>query len=97
MKETAVNRDAPRYGDYPELFCDLRADMPVDVNHPSILARILREARLDVILELVPMDHLRRELPNLFVPDYTRRLWTRVLEILDERRQDVSDSVKPSR
>jgi hypothetical protein len=67
------------YGDYPELFWDLSPEQPIDASDPVILARLLTHARLDVIIELAPMDVLRRELDELVVPDHTREFWRTVL------------------
>jgi hypothetical protein len=73
-----------RYGDYPELFWDLQPEQPVNVAEPVVLARLLTQARLDVIVELVPMDLLRRELERLPIPDHTLGFWRTVLEGLPD-------------
>jgi hypothetical protein len=73
-----------RYGDYPELFWDLQPEQPVNVAEPVVLARLLTQARLDVIAELIPMDLLERELERLPIPDHTREFWRTVLEGLSD-------------
>lgn len=69
-----------RYGHYPALFWDLRSEEAIDVEHPSILARILTQGSLEMIAELVPLDVARRELPSLPMPEHARRFWQVVLE-----------------
>lgn len=72
----------PCYGQYPELFWDLRADAAIDAEHPSILARILTQGSLEMIAELVSLDVLRRDLALLPMPEHTRRFWSVVLELI---------------
>lgn len=74
-------KSPPCYGDYPELFWDMKPDEPILADHPMIIARVLREGSLKAIFELVPFDLLERHLPDLVVPEYVRRFWSRVLEI----------------
>ena len=85
MSRSAEQRGQARYGDYPELFWDLKPEAPIDVSRPSILARVLQGASLQTIRQLVPLSLLRRELPTLPVPEHTRLFWTRVVELLDEK------------
>ena len=84
---TARRRDPPRYGDYPELFWDMKPDEPILADHPMIIARLLREGSLDAIFKLVRFDVLERQLPDLVIPEETRRFWKRVLELRRERSQ----------
>lgn len=79
----ATGDPPPRYGDYPELFWDLKPDAEIDLDHPVIVARVLREGNLRHVRELVPMEVLRKHLPDIFIPDHVRRFWTRVLELRD--------------
>ncbi|HEX2203196.1 MAG TPA: hypothetical protein VHG91_07850 [Longimicrobium sp.] len=70
-----------RYGDYPELFWDLQPDAEIDLDHPLIVARVLREGNLRHVRELVPLEVLRKHLPDIFIPEHVRLFWTRVLEL----------------
>lgn len=76
----------PRYGDYPELFWDLRPDAPINVEQPFVLARLLSHARPEIIRHLVPVSLIRRELPSLPVLEHTRTFWTMVLDALDAQQ-----------
>lgn len=86
-----------RYGDFPELFWDLRADAPVDSEHPSILARVITNGSLDAISKLVSFDVLRRDLDILPVPEHTRRFWRVVLDVLSEGHPVVGTSARRKR
>ena len=70
-----------RYGEFPELFWDLRADETVDYEHPSVIARVITRGSTAAIARLVSLDVLRRELENLPVPEHTRRFWRTVLDL----------------
>lgn len=59
----------------------MKPEAPIALEEPMIIARVLREGRLAAIFELVPFPVLERELPQLVIPDHTRRFWSRVLEI----------------
>lgn len=76
----------PVYGDFPELFWDLRSDAPVDAEHPSILARLLECAKPAVIARLVSLDTIRNELDALPVPEHTRRFWRIVVDFPDREQ-----------
>ncbi|HEX8694880.1 MAG TPA: hypothetical protein VF746_20805 [Longimicrobium sp.] len=83
MASTAERKDThdpPRYGDYPELFWDMKPEEPILADHPMIVARLLREGSLKAIFDLVPFDVLERQLPELVIPEHTRLFWSRVLE-----------------
>jgi len=75
-----MREPAYRYGDFPELFWDLQPDAPVDVENPSILARVIQYGNMEAIRKLVRPEVLRRELSTLFVPEHTRRFWWKVLD-----------------
>jgi len=45
--------DPPRYGDYPELFWDLRPEEPINVEHPTVLGRILASGSFEMIRAMV--------------------------------------------
>jgi hypothetical protein len=75
--------DPPRYGDYPELFWDLRPDEPINVEQPFVLARLLSHGTPETIWSLVPPSLIQRELPTLPLLEHTRRFWGRVLAALD--------------
>jgi hypothetical protein len=76
----------PKYGDYPELFWDLKPEEPIDVEQPWVLARLLTTAAPDTIRRLAPISLIRREFPNLPLPDHTRRFWEMVFEAMDRRK-----------
>ncbi len=71
-----------RYGDFPELFWDLEPDAIVDARHPSILARILVRGSMDAIRTLVSFAEVRRQLPDLPMPEHARRFWAVVVDRL---------------
>ena len=86
MASTAEQKDShdpPRYGDYPELFWDLRPTEVINVEQPFVLARILTHATPETIWRLVPVSVIRRELPTLPMPEHSRRFWGMVLDALD--------------
>jgi hypothetical protein len=80
-------RETPtyRYGDFPELFQDLRPEVEVDRDDPLIITRVLREGNLSHVQKLIRTDVLRRELDNLELPYNIRSFWTLVLMKLGER------------
>lgn len=80
----APSRRTHCYGEFPELFWDLRPDAAIDAEHPSILARLLVHGTPDTISKLVSLDVLRRELGTLPVPEHTRRFWRVVLDLTSE-------------
>lgn len=75
----------PRYGDYPMLFWDMKAEEPINIDNPFVLARLLTQATPETIRELAPVSLIRRELPTLPVPEHTRRFWYMVIEAFDRR------------
>lgn len=81
-----------RYGDHPELFWELQPDAPIDLSRPSIIARILKDGSLPTIRKLIPVSVLRRELPTLPIPEHTRRFWSRVVELIDEKQDEQPSS-----
>lgn len=89
----------PCYGDFVEIFWDLQPDVPVDVEHPSILARILIHGHLTAVRTLLTFERIERELPHLeHLPAYARKFWEEVVEQrrgLDELEEVPGDD--PSR
>lgn len=85
---------SPRYGDYPELFWDLQPDVVIDMENPVIIARVLQEGSLRHIRELLPMELLRKHLPDLVIPDNVRLFWTRVLELRSERTRSTDETAR---
>lgn len=69
-----------RYGDFPELFWDLKPDAEIDRNNPRLIARVLTDGSMDAIRKLVPMDVLLRDFEKLDMPDNARRFWSLVVE-----------------
>lgn len=68
-----------RYGDLPELFWDADPAVPVDVEHPVVLTRLLTRGPLDVLVRLVPPPLIARQLPALALNEPARAFWTRVV------------------
>lgn len=83
---SANEQPACRYGDFPELFWDLKRDEPVDGSNPAIIARLLERADPAVIWKLVPVDVLLRDFEKLDLPEHTRRFWSVVVRMMREER-----------
>lgn len=79
-----------RYGDFPELFWDLRREAELDRQNPVIIARVLAQGNMDAIRKIVPMDVLEREFERLEpqLPDDARRLWAKVVEVRRRRKAE---------
>lgn len=75
-----------RYGDFPELFWDLKRDAPVDPQNPAIIARLLMHARPETLWKLVPVPVLLEKFDELDLPDHSRKFWSLVVQELRERR-----------
>jgi|GEM_PF-4916624 len=75
-----------RYGDFPELFWDLKRDAPVDGQNPAIIARLLMHARPETLWKLVPVSVLLEKFDQLDLPDHSRRFWALVIQELRARR-----------
>jgi hypothetical protein len=80
-------RDEPvyRYGDFPELFWDLKPDAAVDATNPAVIARLLEHAAPETLWKLVPVDFLLRSFEQLHLPEHTRRFWSAAVSMLRER------------
>lgn len=78
----------PRYGDFPELFWDLRPDAPIDAESPVVLARLLTRARAEIIGKLVSPRVLRDRLDSLPIAENVRVFWRAVLDGTSERTDD---------
>ena len=78
--QPAPDLPPPKYGDYPELFWDLKPDEPIDVEHPAVLGRILTGARIETIRALVPFEMIERNLTRVEMPDHARRFWAGVVQ-----------------
>ncbi|HLM68967.1 MAG TPA: hypothetical protein VK358_15620, partial [Longimicrobium sp.] len=72
-------RTVYRYGDFPELFWDLKRDVEVDAENPAIIARLLEHAPPETIGKLVPAPVLLRDFEKLHLPEHTRRFWSLVV------------------
>ena len=75
-----------RYGDFPELFWDLKPDVEIDRTNLRMIARVLADARLETIWKLVPVDVLLRDFEKLILPERTRRFWSIVVRMMREKR-----------
>jgi hypothetical protein len=75
-----------RYGDFPELFWDLKRDAPVDGENPAIIARLLMHARPETLWKLVAVPVLLEKFDQLNLPEHSRKFWTLVVQELRQRR-----------
>jgi hypothetical protein len=74
-----------RYGDFPELFWDLKPDLEVDRENPRVIARVLQHGSMDAIRKLVPMPVLLRDFEKLELPEHSRRFWSLVVQMRREK------------
>jgi len=91
MDTTSAGRKAsatPRYGDYPELFWDLRPEEPIDVEHPAVLGRILASGSLEMIRTLVPFDTIRWNIDRIEAPENVRYFWRLVIQHRQKKLQE---------
>ncbi len=77
-----------RYGDFPELFWDLRGDVPVDGEDPLIIARLLQHANPETLWKLVPVPVLLEKFDEVELPEHSRKFWSLVIERLRERSRE---------
>lgn len=82
----ADERTTYRYGDFPELFWDLKRDAPVDAENPVIIARLLMHARPETLWKLVPVPLLLEKFDQLDLPEHSRKFWSLVVQELRQRR-----------
>lgn len=75
-----------RYGDFPELFWDLKREARVDAENPAIIARLLMHARPETLWKLVPVPVLLEKFDQLDLPDHSRTFWALVVQELRQRR-----------
>ncbi|HEX6910986.1 MAG TPA: hypothetical protein VF142_11345 [Longimicrobium sp.] len=75
-----------RYGDFPELFWDVKPDAVIDRTNLRMIARVLTHARLETIWKLVPVDVLLRDFEKLILPERTRRFWSIVVRMMREKK-----------
>lgn len=80
------DRTVYRYGDFPELFWDLKPDVAVDGTNPAVMARLLQHAPPETIWKLVPVNELLRQFERLDLPEHTRRFWSVAVDIMRKRR-----------
>jgi hypothetical protein len=78
-------RPVYRYGDFPELFWDLKPDAEIDTENPDVMARVLQHGSMDAIRTLVPMEVLLRDFDKLELPEHSRRFWELVVRMRRER------------
>lgn len=78
-------RTVYRYGDFPELFWDLKPEVEVDGTNPAVIARLLQHAAPETIWKLVPVNVLLRDFERLDLPAHTQRFWTVVVHTMRER------------
>lgn len=80
-------RTVYRYGDFPELFWDVKRDAEIDRTNLRMIARVLTHGSMDAIRKLVPMEVLLRDFEKIDMPDNARRFWSLVVE---RRRKRVA-------
>jgi hypothetical protein len=68
-----------RYGDFPHLFWDARAEEPLDLEDPFTLARFLTRADPGTVADVVTLDEIRERLPGLPLRPEARTFWEYVL------------------
>lgn len=78
-------RTVYRYGDFPELFWDLKPDAEIDRTNLRMIARVLTHGSMDAIRKLVPMEVLLRDFEKLDMPENARRFWSLVVQMRRER------------
>jgi hypothetical protein len=74
-----------RYGDFPELFWDLKPDVEIDRTNLRMIARVLMHGSMDAIRKLVPMEVLLRDFERIDMPDNARRFWSLVVDLRRKR------------
>lgn len=75
-----------RYGDFPELFWDVKPDAVVDGTNPAVIARLLEHAPPETIWKIVPLKVLLRDFEKLDLPEHTRRFWAVAVHMLRDER-----------
>ncbi|GIW51490.1 MAG: hypothetical protein KatS3mg081_0845 [Gemmatimonadales bacterium] len=87
-----------RYGDFPELFWDAKPEAPIDLEHPTVLARILTRSSPEVLVRLVSPERLLEHLPRLPLNEHARAFWERVALHLQQRlaRRSPAESASTS-
>jgi hypothetical protein len=75
-----------RYGDFPELFWDVKPDAVIDRTNPRLIARVLTHGSIEAIRMLVPMDVLLREFETIEMPDHVRRFWSLFVDLRRNRQ-----------
>lgn len=88
-------RTVYRYGDFPELFWDLRRDVEVDGTNPAVIARLLEHAPPETVWKLVPKNVLLRDFEKLNLPEHTRRFWSVVVRMMRDERGMPAPHVAP--
>lgn len=73
-------RTVYRYGDFPELFWDLKPDVEIDRTNLRMIARVLTHGSTDAIRKLVPMEILLRDFEKIDMPENARRFWSLVVQ-----------------
>lgn len=89
-------RTVYRYGDFPELFWDLKPEVEVDGTNPSVIARLLQHAPPQTIWKLVPVNVLLRDFERLDLPEHTQRFWTVVVQTMRERSGMKAPEITPA-
>jgi hypothetical protein len=78
-------RTVHRYGDFPELFWDLKPEAEIDRGNLRMIARVLTHGSMEAIRTLVPMDVLLRDFEKIDMPDHARRFWSLVVDLRRKR------------
>jgi hypothetical protein len=88
-------RTVYRYGDFPELFWDVKPDAEIDRTNLRMIARVLEHAPPETLWKLVPVDVLLRSFEKLDLPEHTRRFWSVVVRMMREQRGIEAPHVTP--
>lgn len=78
-------RPVYRYGDFPELFWDLKPEAEIDPSNLRMIARVLMNGSMEAIRKLVPMEVLLRDFDKIDMPDNARRFWSLVVDLRRKR------------
>ena len=82
---STTERPIYHYGDFPELFWDLKPEAEIDPNNLRMIARVLTDGSMDAIRKLVPMEVLLRDFEKIDMPDHARRFWSLVVDLRRKR------------
>jgi hypothetical protein len=74
------------YRDFPELFWDAKPEAVIELDNPFVLSRVLQKGSLEHVRKLVDFNILRAKWGELWLPERTRYVWGKVLDIMPQVR-----------